>query len=104
MNRGDIYRVRQSGKTGHEQQGVRYAVILQADVLLRLSTVIVAPTSRSAQPATFRPVIEIEGNSTRVLLDQLTTVDVGRLVKHVGRIDVEDSWVIDDAARLVLSL
>lgn len=104
MNRGDIYRVRTTGKSGHEQQGARYAVILQSDALLRLSTVVVAPTSRSAQPASFRPLIEIDDTPTRVMLDQLTAVDINRLAKRVGHLQVEETWAIDDATRLILSL
>lgn len=104
MNRGDIYRVRPLRTSGHEQSGARYAVVVQSDMLLRLSTVIVAPTSRSAQPATFRPVIEIDGTSTRVLIDQVTAIDATRLAKRVGHVSVEEGWIIDDAIRVVVSV
>ena len=40
------------GARGSEQQGSRYAVIVQSDDLM-LSTVLVAPTSRSAPPRSF---------------------------------------------------
>ncbi|HEX8157242.1 MAG TPA: type II toxin-antitoxin system PemK/MazF family toxin [Solirubrobacteraceae bacterium] len=40
---------------GHEQHGARYAVVVQADELLGLSTVLVSPTSTRARAATFRP-------------------------------------------------
>ena len=47
MNRGDIYEIRlpRGGGSGHEKTGRRYAVIVQVDELLELSTVLVAPTS-----------------------------------------------------------
>ena len=45
----------------HEQAGRRFGVVVQSDVLLPRSVVLVAPTSVSARPASIRPVIEIEG-------------------------------------------
>ncbi|MGH3249831.1 MAG: type II toxin-antitoxin system PemK/MazF family toxin, partial [Trebonia sp.] len=62
--RGDLYRLR-SGKDAadHEQGGPRYAVAIQSDRIL-LSTLIVAPTSTSAQSAVFRPEIEMDGTQT----------------------------------------
>src|SRR5262245_10572483 len=73
--RGDVYRLRSArDKAGHEQRGPRYTVALQSDAIL-LSTLIVAPTSTSAQPAIFRPEIEIDGTRTRVLVDQMRAVD-----------------------------
>ena len=52
--RGDLYRLRPAtDAAGHEQRGPRYAVAIQSDAVL-LSTLIVAPTSTSAQPAIFR--------------------------------------------------
>ena len=55
--------------------------------LLALSAAIVAPTSRSAAPATFRPEVEIDGEATRVLVEQLRAVDLDRLDRHAGRTD-----------------
>lgn len=58
MVRGEVFRLPASGRTrGHEQRGARFAVVVQADDLLGLSTVLVAPTSTSARAATFRPAI-----------------------------------------------
>jgi mRNA interferase MazF len=36
----------------------------------------VIPTSSSAQPAVFRPELEVAGRLTRFLVDQIRTVDV----------------------------
>ena len=78
MNRGDIFRIRFPGR-GREQRGPRFAVVVQAGELLGLSTVIVAPTSRSAAAATFRPGVEVAGEETRILVEQLRAVDLQRL-------------------------
>ena len=104
MTRGDVFRVRLPKSRGHEQQGPRYAVIVQADELLGLSTAIVAPTSRSAAPATFRPEVEIGGHPTRVLVEQLRAVDLDRLDRHAGRLTLEEQRAIDAALELVLAL
>ncbi len=89
---------------GHEQRGARYAVILQSDALLGLSTALVALTSTGAQPATFRPVIKLLGTETRVMVDQLTAVDAQRLGRSAGRLDARELRAVDDALRSVLAL
>jgi mRNA interferase MazF len=104
VTRGDVYRVRLPSARGHEQRGPRYGVIVQADALLGLSTAIIAPTSRSAAPATFRPEINVGGESTRVLVEQLRTVDLDRLDEHVGRLGPGEQRAVDDALELVLGL
>ncbi|MEU8197392.1 type II toxin-antitoxin system PemK/MazF family toxin [Microbispora amethystogenes] len=72
--RGDVYRLRAPrGAVGHEQRGERFAIVLQSDGFA-LSTLVVAPTSTSAGRAVFRPEIEVEGKTTRVLVDQLSAV------------------------------
>lgn len=79
-------------------------MIVQADELLGLSTAIVAPTSRSAAPATFRPEVEIDGHPTRVLVEQLRAVDLDRLDRHAGRLTLEEQRSVDAALELVLAL
>jgi mRNA interferase MazF len=104
VKRGDVYAIRPRDRGGREQRGPRYGVVVQADALAALSTVIVAPTSTSAQPASFRPRIQVVGEPTHVLVDQLTATDVTRLGRRAGRLDVEDLWALDDALRAVLDL
>lgn len=104
MRRGEIYRFRIPKGIGHEQAGERLGVVVQADELLPRSVVIVAPTSRRARPASFRPEIEVAGITTRVLVEQLGAVDAQRLGKRVGHLTVEELWVVDDALVTVLGL
>ncbi|HEY5197089.1 MAG TPA: type II toxin-antitoxin system PemK/MazF family toxin [Solirubrobacteraceae bacterium] len=104
MTRGEIYRVRLTTSRGREQVGPRYAVIVQAEQLLGLSTAIIAPTSRSAAPATFRPQINLAGESTRVMVEQLRAVDVERLVTFAGRLSAPEQRAVDHAVALVLDL
>ena len=89
---------------GHEQQGPRFGVILQSDALTPLSTVLVAPTSQRALPTRFRPSITIEGDATRVLVEQLAAIDRRRVGDRIGQVSIEEMWTIDDALTLVVGL
>jgi mRNA interferase MazF len=103
VNRGDVFRIRFPGR-GREQRGPRFAVVVQAGELLGLSTVIVAPTSRSAAPATFRPEVEVAGDVTRILVEHLRAIDLQRLGEHTGRLTARELRAVDDALELVLGL
>ena len=100
--RGEVYRLAARGK-GHEQQGRRYAVVLQPD-WLTLSTWIVAFTSTRARPASFRPSVIIAGGETLVMCDQLATIDLTRLSERVGFLTIDEMREIDEALSLVLDL
>lgn len=105
MVRGEVLRLPSPrGTRGREQRGARYAVIVQADEFLGLSTVLVSPTSTSAQAASFRPIITLGGAATRVLVEQTTVVDPQRLGRSAGRLDADELQGIDDALALVLGL
>lgn len=103
--RGDIYRLRAGRQVqGHEQRGPRYAVVVQSDHML-LSTVLVAPTSTSAFPSDFRPVITIDGTPTRILVEQTAAIDPqNRLGDFAGRLDADEIRELDHALRLTFGL
>jgi mRNA interferase MazF len=105
MVRGQVFRLpAPRGTRSHEQRGARYAVIVQADEFLDLSTVLVAPTSASAHPASFRPTISLGGSETRILVEQTTVVDPQRLGRSAGRLGANELRAVDDALMLVLGL
>ena len=104
MIRGEIYRVRPLRAAGREQQGSRYGVVVQANELLPRSVVLIAPTSRSARPASFRPEIDVAGQATRVLVEQVGAIDTARKGELVGVVTPEEAWGIDEALRTVLGL
>ena len=102
--RGDIHRLRAPRDTrGREQQGARFAVVVQSDDLM-LSTLLVAPTSRSAPPRSFRPTITIGGEDSQVLIEQTAAVAPERLGEFVGRVSRDELDAINDALRLALEL
>src|ERR671914_2952563 len=105
MVRGEVFRLRvPRGTRGAEQRGVRHAVVVQADELLALSTVLVSPTSTMAPPRSFRPAIELQGTTTRVLVEQTTAVSPDRLGESVGRLSSNELRDVDTALALVLGL
>jgi mRNA interferase MazF len=103
--RGEVYRLpAPRSARGHQQRGARYAVVVQADEFLGLSTVIVAPTSTSARPASFRPALTIGDTETRVLVEQVTVVDPERLGASAGRLGASELQSIDEALALILGI
>lgn len=104
MLRGEVYEFRLPRGTGHEQQGRRYGLIVQANELLPRSVVLVAPTSLSARAASFRPEIDLLGATSRVLVEQARAIDAGRLGDLVGHVTPEQQWGIDEALITVLGL
>jgi mRNA interferase MazF len=103
--RGEVFRLpAPRGARGREQRGARYAVVVQADEFLGLSTVLVSPTSSSALAATFRPAIMLGRERTRVLVEQTTVVDPQRLGRSAGRLEANELRSVDEALSRVLGL
>ncbi|MHB1569989.1 MAG: type II toxin-antitoxin system PemK/MazF family toxin, partial [Solirubrobacteraceae bacterium] len=75
MVRGDVHSITLPKGRGRVQRGRRFAVIVQTDDLLALSTVVICPTSASVPPASFHPEIELDGDRTRVLCEMVGAVD-----------------------------
>jgi mRNA interferase MazF len=105
MVRGELFHLpAPRAARGSEQHGARYAVVVQADEFLGLSTVLVAPTSTSARPASFRPRITLAGRETRVLVEQTTVVDPQRLGRSAGRLEAGELRAVDEALLLLFGL
>jgi mRNA interferase MazF len=103
--RGDVYELpKPRNAVGHEQREERFAVIVGADDFAMLSTWLICPTSASAPPRQWRPEVTVGGKQTRVLVEQLTTVDPSRLGKHVGFLPLADMQDVDRALKLMLGL
>ncbi|MGH3755705.1 MAG: type II toxin-antitoxin system PemK/MazF family toxin [Pseudonocardiaceae bacterium] len=105
MVRGEVFHLAAPrGSRGHEQRGARYVVVVQADEFLDLSTTLVAPTSTSARPTSFRPRIMLAGRETQVIVEQTTVVDPQRLGRSAGRLDERELRAVDEALSLILGL
>ncbi|MER6950643.1 type II toxin-antitoxin system PemK/MazF family toxin [Nonomuraea sp. NPDC000554] len=102
--RGAIYEIKAlPGARDHEQQGRRYAVIIQSDHFTT-STITVALTSSSAGPAIYRPEIEFDGTKARVLTDQIYSVSPSRLGDFKGALEAHEAADVDRALMLKLGL
>lgn len=104
MVRGDIHAIELPRRRGHVQHGRRYAVVVQADDLLALSTIVVCPTSTSTPPATFHPEIAIDDQTTCVMCEMVGAIDARALGAHVGQLTLDEMHAVDDALELVLDL
>jgi mRNA interferase MazF len=79
-------------------------VIVQADDLLALSTVVVCPTSTSTPPASFHPEITLLDRPTRVMCEMLGAVDARLLGDRVSHLTRGELGAVEDALELVLGL
>ena len=104
MVRGDVFEITLPRRRGHVQRGRRHGVVVQADDLLALSTVLICPTSRSTPPATFHPQIAIGDEPTRVMCEMVGAVDVRALGEQVAHLTSAELRDVDDALLLVLDL
>jgi mRNA interferase MazF len=102
--RGDVHAITLPTRRGRVQHGRRYAVIVQADDLLALSTVVVCPTSSSTPPASFHPDVIINEQPTRVMCEMIGAVDAHALGEHIGHLGLNEMRDLDEALQLVLAL
>lgn len=83
-----MYRIDLGRPRGHEQGGKRLGLVVSpGDSPLSVATVV--PTSTSAGRSIFRPELEINGQPTRLLVDQVRSIDtdyiMGDPVDHLNR-------------------
>jgi mRNA interferase MazF len=102
--RGDVHAMTLPSRRGHVQHGRRYAIIVQADDLLALSTVVVCPTSSSTPRASFHPEVIVNEEPTRIMCEMIGVVDTRALGEHVGHLRLNEMRDLDDALQLVLDL
>jgi mRNA interferase MazF len=92
MIRGAVYPVDLGdSKRGHEQRGRRLGLVMSIGQNA-WSTVTIIPTSTSAQASVFRPDAIVAGRPTRILIDQIRTIDIsyvtGELVDYLSPDDM----------------
>jgi mRNA interferase MazF len=102
--RGDVHAITLPRGRGRAQSGRRYAVVVQADGMMALSTVAICPTSQSVLAASYRPEIELGGERTYVLCEMVGHVDASRLGDRVGHLSLDEVVAVNDALSLVLDL
>jgi len=92
VKRGEVYWVNLDPTFGSEIKKTRPALIVSPDDLnSALPRVIIAPLTSKGQPLGCRPEIMFNNRPSRLLLDQVRSVDKKRLLEKMGEID-KDLW------------
>ncbi len=104
MIRGAVYRVDLGSARGHEQGGRRFGLVLSPS-RMNWPVATIVPTFTSAGPATFRPTFTIAGRETRLLVDQIRTVDTDYLVgEPVDYLHHDQLVLVEEAVGYYLGL
>ena len=111
VKRGDIFYADLSPVVGSEQGGVRPVLIIQNDTGNRHSpTVIAAAITSQTGKARLPTHIDLQAMScglpkdSVVLLEQIRTLDKGRLREHMGRLDDQAMHRVDSAIAVSFGL
>jgi mRNA interferase MazF len=87
INRFEVHLVNLDPTIGHEIQKTRPCVVISPDEMNHhIRTVIVAPMTTKGYSYPTRVRCTFQGKETRVVLDQIRTVDSTRLIKKLGKI------------------
>lgn len=104
IRRGDVFNINFGTRRGHEQEGLRPAIVVQSDLYCELSTLWVIPTStRARHDVDFHVPVTILGRRTYALIEQLTTVDKQRRVKpdnYLAHLSADEMEAIDEMMRI----
>lgn len=88
VSRFDVYLVQLDPTRGREIQKTRPCLIISPDEMNRhIDTVIIAPMTTRGRPYPTRVPVRFKRKSGQIVLDQIRTVDRGRLVKQLGKLD-----------------
>lgn len=88
VNRFEVYQVNLDPTIGSEIRKSRRCVVVSPDEMnYHIRTVIVAPMTTKGQPYPSRVALKFQGKQAQIVLDQLRTVDIVRLVRRLGVVD-----------------
>lgn len=92
VKRGEVYWVELDPTVGSEIKKTRPCLIISPDDMNAvLPRAIIAPITSKGQALGCRPELTFNGKKSRILLDQIRTVDKRRLKNKMGEIDL-DLW------------
>jgi mRNA interferase MazF len=100
VRRFDVYLINLDPTMGSEIRKTRPCLVISPDEMNRhLRTVIVAPMTTKGRAYATRISCRFKGKPGHIALDQLRTVDRGRLAKMLGRLDRKTSAAVLDVLR-----
>ncbi len=89
VSRFDVYLVNLDANPSKDAKNTRPCVVISPDEMNRnLKNVIVAPLSSNVTQYPTRIGVSFLNSERAIILDQIRTVDISRLVKKVGEIEV----------------
>ena len=112
MKAGDIYLVEIPGSGGHEQKGIRPAVIVQiGENIDRTPTVLVVPFTTKIKASSFPFTFVVEPDSINnlsstsvALVFQLRAIDKKRIKDKVGNLNIEDIKTLKQILKNIMEL
>ena len=106
LRRGEVYWIRLDPTVGSEIRKTRPSVIISNNAQNRAtSRFIIAPLTTSITKIYPQHVaVEIKGRKSKVILDQIRTVDYQRVGAKIGKLTNEEMEKINIGLRLVLEL
>lgn len=112
MTFGDIYLVEIPASGGHEQQGVRPAIVVQtSENIDRVPTVIIVPFTTQIKAANFPFTFVVEPDSTNnltstsiALVFQLRAIDKKRMKSKIGSLNPSDMQILKQNLKNILKI
>jgi mRNA interferase MazF len=112
VNFGDIYLVEIPTSGGHEQQGIRPAIIVQtSESIEKVPTVLVIPFTTQSKAANFPFTFIVEPDSTNKLIStsvalvfQLRAIDKKRLKSKLGNLSSDDIQTLKQHLENILKI
>ena len=88
---------------GHEIKKTRPCLVISPNEMNRhVKTVIIAPMTTKSHPYPSRVALRFAGKDAWIVLDQIRTVDKGRLIKTLGKLDAKHIGKVKDILREML--
>jgi mRNA interferase MazF len=104
INRFEVFLINLDPTIGAEIQKTRPCLIVSPDEMNRnIRTVIVAPLTTKGQDYPTRVACRFKGKVGKIVLDQIRTVDRGRLIKRLGRLDSKSSARVLDVLQEIFA-
>ncbi|MEK6681513.1 MAG: type II toxin-antitoxin system PemK/MazF family toxin [Nitrospirota bacterium] len=111
MKEGDIYLVEIPASGGHEQAGLRPAIIVQSTNLEKLPTVLIVPLTSKIKAADFPFTFIIEPDefnnldvSSVVLVFQLRAIDKRRIKNKLGELKQDKLEILKQNLKKIMGL
>jgi mRNA interferase MazF len=97
VKRFDVFLVNLDPTIGSEIQKTRPCVVISPDEMNRhIATVIIAPMTSKKRTYPTRVACQFEGKAGEVVLDQIRTIDMSRLIHKLGRLSKSTQTVVLD--------